>query len=402
MKFQLISRLAWQTFIRNKSQFIFSIFGFALSVLLFVVIMTLGMQSRKSVDSVLTNTGTHFIAFKPQCCENPFFAEESEEGFVAQGIVSQPLPYELIKGLNELESVADASPFLSYRLEQEDGPVIVGGFDPANRTSVASTSCSATDLITGRFLEEGDQDVIMIEQAFSVARGVGTGMTYEISGHPFRVVGVVNPGIRPAKTDVYMTWADAQRLLTKETGIAVPNLMNIILVESAGAYMHTQAMRDVEARVGSAGLISTYGCYKPASKAMTAHTTFIRFISIFVFVFALLLALKTQSSTLYARRRDLGILCSMGWTKWDLSTMIVVESMIQSILGGLLGCGLTLLLVRFFPWQSMGAVLDLPGFAIWRLLGFAMGYVVIGGGLAGSLPAWHVTRGLPASQLRTS
>ena len=89
MKIQLIGRLAWQTFVRNKSQFLFSILGFALSVLLFVVIMTLGMQSRKSVDSVLTSTGTHFIAFKPQCCENPFFTNESEEGFVAQGIVFQ-------------------------------------------------------------------------------------------------------------------------------------------------------------------------------------------------------------------------------------------------------------------------------------------------------------------------
>lgn len=390
MKYRLISHLAWKTFLSNKSQFWLSIFGYALSVLVFVFVMMLTLQWQQSVDSVLTSTGTHFIAFKPQCCSNPYFSDERAEGFVAQGIASQPLAASLIDSLNALASVSNASPFLAYRLAEADGPVMIGGFDPDNHISVPTTCCAARDITEGRFLEPDDVGMVLVEQAFAVARGIRSGTSLHLKGREFRVIGIVNPGVRPAKTDVYMKLADARHLIESFSGVMADELMNIALVESASAAAHRQALKDVERCLGQAGLVSTYGCYKPASKAMDFHHRFLKVMAVFVLIFAVLTAFKTQRDSLLARKRDLGVLCAMGWSRLNLGFMVVLESIIQSVIGGFLGGALTLLILA---WQSIPA-------STWHWFVIALGLVVAGGCVAGFIPAWLLTRKLPIAHLR--
>ncbi len=390
----LIGSLAWKGFLRRKGRYLISTFGFSLAVIIYVVILAILDHSAKSTSDVLIHTGTHFIAYKPYCCAPPFFDEESDEGFVANGAPSQPLPRELITQISRLRSVADASPFLLFRIHFHKSMMLIGGFDPENAMAVASTSCSASDLVSGRFLCAQDTDVVMLEQSFALLHNLKTGASLEIEGKSYQVIGIVNPGIRPAKADVYMVIRETESVLSRSASVPVQDIMNIILVESAGARVHRQAMEDVKNLIGSSGLISTYGCFKPASKVMILQDHVLRLLTILIFLFATFLALQTQLTSVNERKRDIGILCSMGWGRRAIGILIFYEAMIQALLGAVIGAFMALILT-FLLLQKGAFVVP------WSLLGAAIALTLVGGFIVGILPAWIFTRKLPIDNLGT-
>ncbi len=390
----LLFQYAWTGFRRRKTRFAASIAGYGLAVFIFVVILTLSSQTKSGVEAVLTHTGTHFIAFKPVCC-NPGLFKSKEEGFYASGIPSQPFSLGLIDEIRTLPSVVDASPFISVRIMQDNDPVMVGGFDPGSTRSVENTSCAASDLVSGRFLQPRDSGLIMLEESYARTQGLSTGDSLTLKGVTYPVLGIVDPGIRPAKADVYMTFHEAERLIARTANTPVTGLMNIILVESAGAHIHAQAVLDVREKIGSTGLISSYGCHKPASAAMTVQSQAFRGLAVIIYLFAALLALKTQFTSIDERKRDLGILAALGWPMKAVTGLLFYESMIPAVIGALSGA-----VVSLAVWGTLSLLNPLdPALSPLPLITIGIGIALFSGLAAGLLASWKVRMTAPADQL---
>jgi ABC-type antimicrobial peptide transport system permease subunit len=60
-------------------------------------------------------------------------------------------------------------------------------------------------------------------------------------------------------------------------------------------------------------------------------------LTILIFIFLIIFSAKTQLTALIERFREIGILKSLGWSDFDLSTHIFLVSFIQSIIGVTLG-----------------------------------------------------------------
>ena len=354
MSLNKILSFAWKEIIRSRERSYSSMIGYFSATLIFAVILLL--YSGKSIDSILSNTGTHFIAFRPFCCGLPYLTqEEAKQNFIANGIQSQPLPLTLLDEVKKIPEVKDAAAFLLYKIDEaiDHRPASIGGFDPGAGDAIANTCCSANDIISGRFLQREDHNAVMLEESYAMAHALSIDSTLTIKGLNFKIVGIVNPGVRPAKADIYLTRPDAEKLISRDLGMPVKDIMNIVLVESANAHVHRIAMESVSRLMGSEGLISTYGCFKPASGAMNVNRRVLAFLMGLIFLFILVFSFKNQYVSLIARQRDLAILSSIGWSDWNISGMILFETFYQLIFGSVVGCVLFIFLIKLVPPETL-------------------------------------------------
>jgi hypothetical protein len=271
----------------------------------------------------------------------------------------------------------------------------IGGFVPSDTVAVSGTCSSLRDLVEGRFLDSDSNRAILLEHSYARMRGLNTGDSLIIRGIPYAILGIINPGIRPAKADVYMTFREAEMAVSRFSGVPVQNLMNIVLVESAGAPFHRQAMTDVQEKIGSSALISTYGCYQPAFRVMAAHDRIITILSWVIIVFSVLLALKTQYESVNERSHDIGILGAMGWDRHYIVLLFLMEAIIQTGFGMLLG--LFILFIGFIAFPQTGFTAEQTD--LFRITGMGVFLVLAGGILAGMIPAWNAVCKLPVRQL---
>ena len=106
---------AWKEIIRRKARSIANIIGFALGVIIFSVLISLLKVSEQGITQVLTNTGTHFIAYQTLCCGLPFVSDDAlNKNFVANGISTQPMPILLIDSIKTIpeDQTPSATAFL--------------------------------------------------------------------------------------------------------------------------------------------------------------------------------------------------------------------------------------------------------------------------------------------------
>jgi putative ABC transport system permease protein len=400
---------AWRQINRRKARSVINILGYAFAVAAMVILIHAVLASKQASDAILNSTGTHFVAFVPadkgSCpqCAGACDWSENSEGFVAFGTSTSLIDANFIKDVAALDGVAQASPFLQFRLRSpvDSHLFTIGGFDLTDKTVVGTTSCAESDIIHGRFLRPSDSNSVMLEQAYAQFTHRKIADIIEIEGKPFTVLGIVNPGIRPAKVDIYMSREDAGQVLSQVMGeLAVPNPINMILVEVASSKRQDQVIRAVKS-MRSDLVISSYACYKPAANAMAIHRIGALSLIAVVAVGTVLLSMKSQLASLVEQRHDIGILKAIGWTNSTIACQLLTESVLQAFAGGVLGvlagAVVTVLLPNLrgydpglFPNMSISPWVAATAF----VLG------IIGGVVAACYPAWIAARQIPSKLLR--
>ena len=388
---------------RRKWRTAANVLGYLLAVGIMVLLAGTALVSRTAANNILRNTGTHFIAFIPTClatCPADPAAEQGE-GFVANGVASSLFATSYVERVAKLPAVKDVSPYLLYRFKHPaDGHLFtIGGFDPAGKEAVRTTCCAAADIISGRFIKPGDAGVALLEEAYARSRGLKTGETITVMGMACRVIGIVNPGIRPAKADVYVPIDDAKRLINAVDGLHVGDEANVVLVEVAAASRQQEAIASVKKTIPGA-VISTYACYKPAAQVAWMNDASARLLTIIVGAAAIALSLRSQLSSVVERRHDIGILKAIGWTDGRIVVQILLESALQASAGGLLGFALAALALAALPINSFAGSAASGGIPLLRLGGAALLLAFAGGMLAGGIPALVAARMRPAQALR--
>lgn len=400
-------KCAWQELKRRKIRTCTTLLGYALAVFVGVLLTHALIWTQQAGDTILNHTGTHFIAFVPTerslCppCAAQWLKEHSTEGFTALGVSTRLIPANFIHKVMALETVAEAAGYLQYRLRdpKDDHLLTIGGMDLNKRIVLGTTCCAARDIVEGEFLSADSNNAVMLEQAYAKITGLHVGSQFELLGESLSVVGVVNPGVRPAKADIYMHHRDASRLVRKRMQQSGPDtLYNMILVEVSTSDVQKEAIGAVK-QLWVDLVISSYACYKPAAQASAIHSTALGSLIVVIGLGAVLFAMKSQMATVFERRRELGILKAIGFTNIECAQLIFSESLFQALLGGLLGCGAVLFALLVTPAAKWG-LLPAQVWIIPRFFLIALVLCLLGGAVAGSIPAHLVVRTCPSELLR--
>lgn len=404
-----ILECAFRELMRRKMRTLANILGYLLALAIMVILINAIVYSKHASDNILNGTGTHFIASIPaniptcSLCtiKSP---ENKDEGFVVYGIPTKIISTKAIKQAKEIEYIKDASPCLLYRLRnKKDGHIFtINGFDPDNNIAVNTTTCAETDVINGRFLMSNEKGSVMLEEAYAKLYQLNPNDKINIGGDSFTIVGVINPGIRPAKADVYMHFDEAEQVINKQLKSSkLHDEANVILVETASSKVQREAMRAMQGIIPEL-IFSSYACYQPASKVMGINESSVWIITLIIGIFTIALSLKSQLSSVVERRHDIGILKAIGWTDGNVVSQILAESILQAIIGGILGCIVAVIALIFIPAKAIIGVETSTRIGISPLI-IIVGLLLalLGGIIAGLIPAFIASKQRPAELLRS-
>ena len=402
-----ILKYAWKEIKRRKSRSLGNILGYVIAVAFLIVTLTFARFSWFGTNTALQYTGAQFIGFiyaTSQHKSDIRFINPEKEGFF---IFNNPVvlfPATLIDEIRKSPNVKNASPLLTFTIstaEPTGRSRVIAGFDPANMESLRMVSCSATDIVEGRLIEPGDSSVVLLEQTFADVEQYRVDDIIYLTDREFKVQGILSPGTRPAKADIYMPFKEAMEVLNTRIEKPVGNVANLVLVDGAGALITTRAIHDVREILGFNSSTVGYSCFAPAGAAIGITFRGMRILGLIVFSGIFLLIMVSQYYSVLERHNDIGILKAIGWPDKTVISQIFAESFIQSFLGGLIGSIVALLFLILFPvgdFFGNNETLNLYGTMSIVLTGYVLAALV--GALTGALAAIHAAGLQPAEILR--
>jgi putative ABC transport system permease protein len=401
----MIARYALREIRRRKLRSIASMMGYVLGVAFLIIAVTFSQSYNLVAEGALNRIGTHFVVYIPASRTCP--CQFGEVGPFFKDTYTPTFNSSIVETVEALPGVADAAPCLMFRF---DNLTICGvNFDSlATETNAVSSNM----LVEGNYSRIYDSGAILVDSVFANLIKLEVDDKITAFDRDFNVVGIVNPGLysRPAGiANMYAPLPVVQEI-TKFYGdlynFAVKDI-NVVLVEisSEGDSAQINAveqsvLRTIESYGGEAGAIVGYQCGVAARKVVPITQESALAISVVLLVSVTFFALKSQFASVVERTKEIGILKAIGWTDSDVMKQVFLESLVQSIAGGIIGVGISYLVAFLVPQlglvSTQNIVLTISPFIVLLALLLSVG----GGTLAGIIPAWRAAKLQPAEALR--
>ena len=117
--------------------------------------------------------------------------------------------------------------------------------------------CSERDIVKGRFLNRESHNQVVLEEVYAVTRGILIGESIHIAGMDYKVIGLVNTGIRPGRADVYMPIHDVDKVIDALLQIRFRDFATFIGVESE-TEVAVEIIEKVKKILGANSFIASY------------------------------------------------------------------------------------------------------------------------------------------------
>jgi len=401
----MLFRSAIREIRRRKLRNIASMMGYVIGVAFLIIAVTFAQSYNLVAEGALDRIGTHFVVYIPASKTCP--CQFGEVGPFFRDTYTPTFNLTIVETVKALPGVADAAPCLMFRL---DNLTICGViFDSlATETNVVSSKM----IVEGSYSRIHDPDTILVDSVFSDLTELEIDYDINVFNRNFTVVGIVNPSIysKPAGiADMYAPLNVVQEI-AKFYGdlynFAVREI-NVVLVEISAegdsAQINTvekSVLETMESYGGQVGAIVGYQCSVAARNVVPITQDSAWVISVVLLVTVMLFAVKSQFASVVERTKEIGILKAIGWTDSDITKQVLLESLLLSLAGGIMGVGISFLVTFLIPQfgfvSTQNLVLTVSPLLV--LLGVCLS--LVGGALAGIVPAWRAAKLQPADALR--
>lgn len=401
----MLFRSAVREIKRHKLRSITQILGYAIGVSFLIIAVTFAQSYNLVAAGALNRIGTHFVVYIPASKACP--CQFGEVGPFFKDTYTPTFNLSIVDTVKAMPGVADAAPCLMFRLD--DLTICGVDFDSlATQTNVVSSAM----LIEGDYSRVNDFGAVLVDSVFADLSEIDVNDSVAAFGRNFTVVGTVNPGLysRPAGiANMYAPLAVVQEI-AKTYGdlynFAVRDI-NVVLVEISSegdstfiAAIEKSVLETIESYGGQAGAIVGYQCGVAARKVVTITEDSAWAISVVILVAVTVFALRSQFASFAERTKEIGTLKAIGWTDSDIMKQVFLESLLQGVIGGIIGVGVGYLVVILVPQLGLVTTQNLV-FAVAPSIVLIGLLASIGGGvLAGIIPAWRAAKLQPAEALR--
>jgi putative ABC transport system permease protein len=171
--------------------------------------------------------------------------------------------------------------------------------------------------------------------------GLNLGSVREVGGHKVRVVGFTW-GLQPFGPPFSFADIDTVRDLG-----AVPSRSAVVRADQAGAGRRPRAVAaDLAARCPTAKVIATPAFHATIVSTLLRQQLGITFgtSTAFGLIIGFIIVALSMFSAVLDNLREYGTLKAIGLTSWDLTRMLIVQSIVYALLGSLIGLGLVALM----------------------------------------------------------
>ncbi len=261
---------------------------------------------------------------------------------------------------------------------------LVFGYEP---TSVAIQHYR---IIDGKPITGPRQIVIGARAADALNKGVDDDL--RVYGTPYQIVGIYETGQGMEESGGVVTLEDAQTITQKQRQVS---LFQVGLRRGAIPEQVMQRIENIDDEL-TVSLSSEYEGMEEWTAMLQGFAWGIAAIAILIGGLGMMSAMVMS---VLERTREIGTLRAVGWTRWRVLRMIMGESILLSLAGGLVGVGIGVLLA----WLA-GRI---PGVGAFLEGSFTPGIIMQGmvtalllGLVGGAYPAWTAANLQPVEALR--
>jgi putative ABC transport system permease protein len=262
----------------------------------------------------------------------------------------------------------------------------------------------------GRFFRDGDRRVAVVGASFAASRGLGVGGHITLEDESFEVIGVLDRMLTAPDRFVLVPIADA-----RAQWVAKDRLLRTVLASGAvpltasdlntGAAVGWQEGDDPDAvALRIRDRVPGVNVQLPSelSRLLRSSTAFfsalLAGIGVLAFVIGGLSLANTMAAAVFERIRDFGVKRALGATDLQLGREVLTESLAVTLVGGLAGVGLALVLGWAID-STVARAQQLFHFSP-RLLGGALAFSILLGAAAAAYATARVVSVSPAEAIR--
>jgi putative ABC transport system permease protein len=357
MLFLQIIKVAFRSITANKMRTILTMLGVIIGVGAIIAMISVGEGAKKRVTESIKRIGTNLLRVRPGA---------ARLGYIAAGSV-ETLTTEDARGIENIAGVRLVSPTVNnmgmIKYANENATSLVRGTTPD------FVEINNFHLATGRYFNDREvklQKKVTVlgttvkEELFG--EGVAVGKNIRIEGQNFLVIGVMEPkgqtSWRDPDDQVFVPVTTSQKRLFSQDFVSDV----YIQVETVGDIprVKTSVERLLRARhrlpeeVESDFTIRDYTefveTWKETSQAFTVLLAGIAAVSLLVGgigVMNIMLVSVTE------RTREIGIRMAVGARRRDILGQFLIEAIVITVTGGIMGVGLGFLLASFISYMGV-------------------------------------------------
>jgi len=363
----LIPYIIWQNVLHRPVRTLITVIGVAVEVIL--VILVVGLTT-----GLLTETAKRTEGVGADVMVQPPSAS------VFMAFSGAPMPIAIAQKLQQLDHVQAVAPVL-IQFNSVNGLDIVYGIDLASFREVSG----------GFVFHEGhdlqDPNDMLVDDIYAKGKKIKVGQTLHILSHDFHVAGIVEHG-KGARLFVLMP--------TLQEMSGAHDKASVFFLK-ADRSDHALAIADEVKQLLPGYEIRQLKDYISlmTSSNLPGLGAFINIMISIAVAIGFLVTFLSMCTTIIERTREIGVLKSLGASKAYIVKIIVSETTLLCLAGGIAGVILSFILRSIFIgiFPSMTILITAP----WILRAGAI--AILGGLLGAAYPAWLASRKDPVEAL---
>jgi putative ABC transport system permease protein len=250
-------------------------------------------------------------------------------------------------------------------------------------------------LISGRMPHDASEEAVVLGQTAAEILKKKVGDPIQIETKELKVVGIVRGGALVEDGSVILSLPLLQGILGS------PNQINAIDVRATPSTSQEQLQaltRQIQERVPQvrAVTVSQHLSHNEGFRLVKAMSWATSLLALLVGVLGVM---NTMLMTVFERTHEICVLLAVGWTRRRVMAMVLYESALLGLAGGIVGITLGLIGVRLLSATPAIRGLLQPDLGL-PLLGLAVLIAVVVGIVSGLYPAWRSSRLTPSLALQ--
>jgi len=311
-------KLVVRNITRRPGRFIFTLLGIVIGMAAFVALLSLGGGMRGEINNQAKAMGANLIVTPSDWCTFDQISIFTGEALPAS------LPDEILDDVNSIEGLF-AVPYLTQNSSIDNTPMAVIGVDPS-----LMKEFSGWEVATGEYFSSQDKEAVLVGADLANRFDLEVGDIVSFRGEEFPVIGVLAPVGNNDDLAAYLPLSVAQRAFDQEgyisyIGVQMDDLSEVDAYKAAIIEKGNLAVNTNDQLLEA--VMQILGSVEGTLQAVAG-------VSLVAAAFGII---NTMMTAIYERRREIGILRSMGAKRIDIFKIFLIESGVYGILGGVFG-----------------------------------------------------------------
>jgi ABC-type lipoprotein release transport system permease subunit len=368
--------MIFKSLLRHKGRTGLTILAISIGVAAIIGLGALANGLEAGYESFLTGSKADLILSQPDAMD------------VSMSTVDESIGVEL----NAMSEISEVSGMLQGLVQADEIPLFFVFGYPEDSFILGRFNIIAGVGLDSRDAQHGRGKPVLLGSQAAEAMDRQVGDSLRIQESVFRIVGIYETGATLEDNGAILPLLDAQELLGRQRQVSIfyiqlkePNLANRVI-------------NRIERRWSDLTISS--------SEEFSDKQFMTQYLQAFVWAIAGLAIIiggvgmmNSQLMAVVERTREIGVLRSVGWTKYRVMRMILGEALMVGILGGVFGILMAWSLLAgfeefagFFGASTANITPNLIEQAFWVVLALSL--------IGGAYPAWRASRLPPVEALR--